>query len=239
MAKRKKKQNRRSYGGYRHRAPEAWQSMACDCGMTLTARGMARHRNSATHRNMRRIKALLNTPCITLEEIAARVGFSKQRVHQVANLINVQCGERQTVCGLRRRQARNDETLRTGLLRAVIATAQQRGLAVETTIKTNGEPGRTRILLNGLTCHLHKVTYQRPYVAIGSRRLPRDGEFNLFLLPDGRWMVMPSSQTPRGRTLIAIHQPRTRKGMGRNKRHDYRDYIEAWHLLAKQESIAA
>jgi hypothetical protein len=73
----------------------------CSCGKVVTTKGSARiHRAGSLHKNARRIRALLSTPCITLQNIGDRIGISRERVRQIARSVGIDTSNaaRRSVC---------------------------------------------------------------------------------------------------------------------------------------------
>lgn len=56
----------------------------CECGRTLSLCMKARHENSIGHQRYQEIQALLNTPGVVLEEIAVKMGVSRQHIQDIA-----------------------------------------------------------------------------------------------------------------------------------------------------------
>src|SRR5262245_3499655 len=76
--------------------------MACpECGLLIRSKNKL-HTQSTYHRQAKRIKALLAQECMTLEEIGKRIGVTRERVRQIAQLIGVDTSpaSRTTVCTL-------------------------------------------------------------------------------------------------------------------------------------------
>jgi hypothetical protein len=90
--------------------------------------------------------------------------------------------------------------------------------------------------VNGRRVHLHRGSYNSNghdrYVAL-SAALAGPLGFDIYELPDGRWLIVPwKLRIPNG-TLFAIElKPAGSKG-GKSYRHDYRELIEAWYLLIR------
>lgn len=242
----RKHKNRRGYEGYKRRAGDGRDVILCSsCNVSVAARSMTRHKAGVLHRQSKRIQALLAKPCLTLESIAKRVGVTRERVRQISLMVGVQCGPRRNVCIVQRVTKRNHgpnkQRINSGLLKGVIEACDGREWRVETLPMEGGLIRTHAVRINGALCHLSLATTKLSgYVTL---RRPRDPnvQFILYQLPDNRWMVVPIQSAPKTSTSIApTLTERGKRVLTKKCRHDWRNYIDAWHLLAtKQESVAA
>lgn len=221
---------------YRQLNPACHEQVVCTCGLSLKRRGLSMHKRSIFHRQHQRIRALLNTNCLTFSEIGKRLGISYERVRQVAKLIGYTSGnERMKVCTIARIEE-SGEAFSTPLIEALrerdkvtVALIPARKPSVELPMQS-----KNIIVNDRYNCRLLRAAERFGGTAI-SIRSPKHlaaAAFLLFSLPDGRWMIVPRDKAPREQTMFMLN-PQERHG-AHSMRHDWREYIEAWHLLRYQ-----
>jgi len=219
------------------------EPFTCECGVTIIRPYHASHQRSVMHRHWRRLHALLSEECISYEEIGQRLGITRERVRQYHQAIAGTPGlggQRRTVCTLRSRDQRWREIpdiatlLTTCPLPVVpILTSTPLGYALNT------------VTIMGQRCIIRHVSLTGPegrYMAI-HRSQPQNvgADFVLYLLPNDRgWLVIPRDRCPTRGTQVSLQPLTGGRGFTKHARHDWREYLNAWHLLGavetKQES---
>lgn len=236
------KQNRRGYEGYKRRPGDGRERVICSsCNASVAARSMTIHKKGTFHRQNKRIRALLSKPCITQIEIAERLGVTTQRVQQIAaRILQVDGHARQRVCTLRRVSDLNDNLLKTNrVLVALRTTCAREGLTFEAVTYLKNEASVIhcrKVKVEGQTCRLTLAASRGRYVSFRRPSNLTDESFVLSLLPDHRWVVVPRAALPAKQTTFAP-EPKPNYGT-RNTRHDWPDYINAWHLLTAEKAQA-
>lgn len=196
------------------------------------------HLKSVAHKQNRRLRALLQKPCITFSEIGRRLGLTRERVRQLAEKLGAQTGrERQYVCAINEHPALPPDCL---ALKAE-KVCQEKGLRFQ--FEDGGGAGYRRRLsthsavIEGKKCLLRHSS-GRPNGNIVVRRpehSTKDADFLLSYVPDGRWLIIPKGKWPRGESTEFQSNDLLNPG-GKSKRHDWPAYIDAWHLLKNEQT---
>jgi|SRR5579871_13406 len=165
-------------------------------------------------------------------QIARTVHCSRERIRQLDMRWNGLTG-----------RARGDHRFRTQPAalpeHPFIEEAIRRGMTVEPVFRKNGGVFERRILVNGHRVYLHyDVSMSRCgstnghiYYRVLASRIAAD--FYVNVMPGARtYMILPASKRPTGPTAISLEAYNPGKPGAHSYRHDYLDYVEAWHLLA-------
>ncbi len=209
----------------------------CECGQILL-KGFAEsrtHRTGVFHLQHRRIKKLLASSCISFAEIGARLGVERERIRQIAKALEIRGHPRQKVCTLGRR-TREIEQARSGdaRLRSLHRVAKRQRI----TLELLPVEGKTRfeslhlVYLNGHLCRLARASLRRgKRIDVRPLKITREVEFAIYWQESAHlWLIVPRKNLPTGKTTFAI-EPMWVYEDGR--RHNWRDYINAWGLLKK------
>lgn len=207
---------------------------ACACGQVIANRA-SRHFSSTFHLQHERIRALLAKDCISLAEIARRVGVSRQRVHQLAkNIFGVQGRIRRKACRLTKK-AETGPGKHWTIANEAAQQAREAGLGAEL-IRVANRSRPWAVSIRGVTClvrtasHLLSNGVERGYSIRGITLMQASADFALIRIDAETWMVLPCEKLPRRQTAFAW--PLRHPEMGaKSCRHDWRQYINAWHLL--------
>lgn len=192
---------------------------------------------SNLEQRQKRIEALLAANCLTYEEIGRRVGVSKQRIGQIAKMLDVIGRDRRRGCALFRHSQKAEQQKRDGLL-AVLLRHVPDTYAFET-VPTKKPLTRYAIrqrvvLINDYFCALMIATLRpeqpTPSVQIHSPRgINRNADFLLYYNADhDLWLIVPHAEVARASTMFSLNP--NWKGHGK----DWRPFINAWHLLEKK-----
>lgn len=162
-------------------------------------------------------------------QIALKVGCSRERVRQIAErdlgLFGIQENER-------RKGERFSKMLPS---HPFVAEAQKRGLIVEIVMGCR-KPLLRVVMVNGIRTCLLKV-WQAPYIG---------HNYVIFKPPDtecdaGVWtvrsigfLILPKEKFPSDMTTFAIEVRYPNMG-AITKRHDYRDYLNAWDVFKERQ----
>ena len=65
-------------------------------------------------------------------------------------------------------------------------------------------------------------------------RILDQAEFVLYLLRDNRWLIIPKQHLPKSKTMFSLFHSYN----GVVNRHDWIEYLEAWRLLKRRDSLA-
>ena len=233
---------RKSYG----------QFFDCGCGMKVsdTVRARSQHKNCTWHRQYKRITRLLSRPCVNFAEIGRRTGITRERVRQIyTDILKQGTGrERAIVCAINHNEelASQAKSIVAPEVKTFWGLAESRGFTcspvpAKTSSKYRCKYQRHALTVNGRLIVARSLLQSGRYFLM-HRPINSLAELAVHQLPDGRWMIVPHEKWPRTRTSFALTY--TQHGAARavqtSFRHDWRDYIDAWHLLApKTESQAA
>jgi hypothetical protein len=197
---------------------------------------MHRHTQGLLHRS-ERVKALLRKDCITQSEIAARVGVTRERVRQIAQHFEFATGtQRRAVCRINKARHR---VFASPLFAGFREACKQRSLSAEPLpLHSDLRSFQLRAaLVNDLKVALKVSSYNvRGYCCISSVRRSVLKRFEVFayLLPDKRWLLLPRELAPTFPTMFALEPNLDGIGITNERRHDYHNFIDAWHLLEAQ-----
>lgn len=217
---------------HRYRRSSSWLRLRrvfkrCD---TCKVAMQVQHFSSNSHKKMERFKVLLAQDCITFTEIGNRLGFTPERARQIAKRFEVKGHKRRKVCTLNRHEMIRQQMIESSFF---IQQAQDRAAQFGWTI----EPlGKKVVVINGKTVrfgHLRQKRYLSVSGIRGSR--PYMCDFAVFCNRD-LWVIFPASDCPRNTTMFSETEPIDQRGMGKEKNHDYRRYINAWHYFEPRHS---
>lgn len=179
-----------------------------------------------------RIRALLGKRCLGFAEIGNRVGFSRERIRQIAAEEGFETGRiRHKICVVSKPEPIPDwaaELTRRSGIQAV---------------PLQGKSSQRRALMNGrvVTVQTGSIHRGTSYMIRPSKR--RDYEFAIWMFPDGHCLVIPAMFVPAKQTTFRIKlkdffhpggfrtQLAVAKALPPAFRHDYRYYIDHWELL--------
>lgn len=193
--------------------------------------GISRSPNGAIRRDA--VAALLGDESLTFTEIGRRVGLTRERVRQIAELAGVTGKTRMAA----RWKPKPPLPNRTAEL--VLISAGNAGLKAEPS-------GRASVVVNGLPCftasacwytQVNKTKYGTYRTRCLNFKLPRravEGNYG-FLLVTSRIgiFVMPRAAWPKGSARFV--PDRDPKFGCHSNRHDYMEYLDAWHLIAEAQ----
>jgi predicted transcriptional regulator len=189
------------------------------------------HREGVLHRHHERIKKLLRKQCISFSEIADRVGITRERVRQIARTMGITPGrQRMSACALTRRDAQFHSDPKFSRLR-------RRTSDLNLTLEPFPSKHRWqvhRVIINGKPCKLTSAKLYGNSVVLSPKRVHPDVDFVIVSINNRTFMVFPTAQYPKKGTKFSMTlNPHSSKGITHTHRHDWRDYIEAWHLLGE------
>lgn len=198
------------------------------CGMTVAESLLWIHRRSLLHRRYHEIKRLIEGNVVTLAEIAARYGVSKEWVSQVS--------ERMGIPGRDRQKQRTMRKLQTSpRLVRLLEDLRAQGLNVSPLVifRRGGNVWvpRRRVLVNGRMCAVIKATVRNERLVRLHYQKTHPAEFVLVQMPD-HWLVIPVEEAPHDTTILSPHLARLAPGSG-GRKHDWNKYLDAWHLLKR------
>jgi hypothetical protein len=201
---------------------------------------MIRHRSGIMHQQAQRIKALLHEPCITLAEIARRLGVTREWARQIARTFGYETGRvRRTTCAIQRWAC----LPLPPRVEAIRKLAAAHGLTCEP-IKTtrNRRWISSRVLIEGHSCGIYSVW---PHEGNPSwlRMCRPQGlfvpDFALYLWQGGAFVVPRSRfQTLKRGTTFVFGRERGKSGT-HSAQHDWPSFWNAWHLLRPRSSVLA
>jgi Winged helix-turn-helix DNA-binding len=202
------------------------------CGVEVSRSGP--HKFGVLHKQSKRIRALLKNPCITYEEIADRVGVSRQRIHQIyERRLGGEGTFRRNLCPTSHHIPKPPRD--NSLAARVKDVCESNGLTVQFILgdKHNPDYHETEIAVNGHRCYLRVAGHtRRGFTNIKSPSAPdRETEFCLYLMRDGQWIVLPRSRWPKSQTVFQALPNLDGVGFTKHCRHDYPEFIENWKLL--------
>jgi hypothetical protein len=200
------------------------------CKFTTPAK--TSHLKSVAHRANKRIRAWLKKPCISFSEIGRRLGLTRERVRQIAEKFCQETGrERQQACAINRLSLQLSSNC---LAMKAENLCRKRGLQFQLTEREgHGHQLSTRsVIIENQKSVLRRcsVRKNRNIVIHKPALNAKDAEFMLSYMPDGRWLVVPRSKWPRGASTEFQPAPLEKPG-AKGRRHDWRAFIDAWHLL--------
>ena len=207
--------------------------VTCECGkfLSLGHSKSIRHRSSVFHKNHRRIKRLLDSPCVSFSEVARRLPVTPERVRQIADreLKGLKGHPRQQACSLEHRT-----TEISPLVKMVLDKCAERKIPSEPKMGFS-RFWSTAVLINGKEVRISSATPNaRGYVALHRT----NADFLIvFIVNEKDWLIIPRAAMPTGSTTISLNPPMSTRGISPSRRHDWRQYINAWHLL-KSENLS-
>lgn len=191
---------------------------------------------SILDRAERRIRILLQNPCVTYAEIGRRLGVTRERIRQIhddmfaeeANTGRV----RMHVCALNKPKQPLPKNCLAFRLKE---KCQSLGLTFQV-VYARGSLSRQRVplpteaIVNGHLCRLQTARLIRGYISISRWRVKKFAFCLSLLLDDGRWIIRPPDRAYR---TMFVEKAFTENLGAYSDKHDWPEYIEAWHLLKK------
>lgn len=174
-------------------------------------------------RNENIIQTSRNHPEYTLAKIAEDYGITKERVRQI--LGKKTCLERLKIKRVFFKSKHLQDRWKHISESLFVKEASLRGFSIEED-KSSSRRSLTSVLINGKKVKISKTPKVREgsSICIGKRK---DTEFIGCILPDGRAFIVPTKIMKNG----ALFQPNLKNEMGFKGRINWREYIDAWHLL--------
>lgn len=208
----------------------------------MRPRAYKNHLKSKFHLNAVRATALLESNCVTFQEIGKRLNVSRERVRQWAGVLGLRKGnDRQKICTYIRHAPERQEK------------AQRKADHIRPLIDKLAEQGLPGMCVGKrlVKCGNHLLHYKRigygPFFSNGYEittvRLARwhaPSDFGFVVGHNSKeniWLVMPVEKYPRNGTLFVMPRDKGERELpgAHQNRHDYPDYIDAWHLLKPAE----
>jgi hypothetical protein len=203
----------------------------------------AYHERSTLHRHGRRIRALLDANCLSLTEIANRVGgITRERMRQIArDYFGVTGRIRQSVCALIQREEKMKvlmDALTSFPIGQVMAKLNELQIPFEAMPSKRGIELR-RLLINGKMCKILKcgprttAGYRSRYRCIRRPQSRDPYDFCIYVDSKHGFLVMPKDKLPKNSTSFILDPPIGYNNMlgTYSTRHDFIDYLEAWDQL--------
>lgn len=193
----------------------------CGCGMVLKMR--ASHRRGAIHRYGPRIRILLEQDCLSFAGIGKRLRITRERVRQIARLLDSKSGrQRQDSCRVKRSAQAEPQHVKE-----LQFIAKDRGLSFERIISMYYNFLTRRVKLSGHVCAIALASNRRGKIHIPARK----GDYDFFLGKTAfGWLVIPREKLPRHETTVLLGRAKPTPG-ARVHRHDWHVYLNAWRLL--------
>jgi hypothetical protein len=187
----------------------------------------------------RRLLALMERPCMTLEVVADRLGVTRQRIHQIAGELGIDTGARRRVCTLKQHKLREGHLLPDTHPRIIERLVALRGQGYSVQGKympKSGQMQKAAVDINGISCRIcitespARKLRPRSRVSYFTFQLPRsNAEFLILYIAQAdvayvvrRSWVSASICIPIGRI----------EGYNNIPQRDWEQWREAWHLLA-------
>jgi hypothetical protein len=182
------------------------------------------------HKRIPTIRRLLEQPSVGFNEIGRKVGLTRERIRQLATLMGQLAGRKRHEVA--RNQRLNETLLQHPVLGELVNEANKHGLKVEA-IQAR-RMYETRVLINGKRCsvsdHAPVIRNSKVYFRVTGYRMKDDVKFILVRCGNTGWMIFPRQKAPQKTTDTVLGRDRLKPG-GRNKRHDWPQYLDAWHQL--------
>lgn len=162
--------------------------MQCSCGtpgLSKDAMNGAYHLNSVIHKHGRRLLALKDHDCITLQEMADRVGVTRERVRQILKRLDSSYDgvERHSMCSLKSRHEKAVRAFETEkryrLLRDLRAECEKRGIDFELKIASSGMFHYKLARVGGFPCAVRDQAWSSKHFNRITRTENVDGYFRL------------------------------------------------------------
>jgi hypothetical protein len=196
-----------------------------------------------------RLSSMLDDPQFAYQEIANKLGLSKQYIAQLANELGINGRHRERV-RLSRREPRIIKKFRQypSEIRAVMNKLRRAGLRVAPYNSPQpSTPNRVRtslkmILVNGALCMIQvRPAFKfRPngceYARLDVGRDIKQAQVALFAIRRGRTMKLYVIPLTHLRNISSVYIPANGKyatGSSKKPRKDWTLYEEAWHLLGR------
>lgn len=191
------------------------------------------HRQGVRHQYARKLLRWLADENISFADMSRRLRVSRERVRQLAALFpkSLTGRERQRRVAIRR--TRETLTQGRGPISRVAREFNARGIAWHPVRRRNPYEFSERVMEIGPPPHLRCCAQRygrKPtgyyYIAKAAKTIC---DFYLFVGPAGI-LVFPHEARPRGQTMFLLGRRRKAAGVP-GARHDWGDYLNAWHLI--------
>lgn len=202
-----------------------------ECGQMLKKHGF-HHEKGVYHQQHKRIVALLKEPCMTLEDIATRLGVTRERVGQIGEIIGMPGGwERRSLCVARRIPQR---LRKSEIFASFEKEVLEQGFTLNYLRRPDVNAAYKRLsIVNGWRCLLRQGKSNQKHIMIsGCRHRDYDFDFVVYrIMPLGKWLIVPKERASKNLTMFAISPAPNGNGQSMSKRHDWRDYLDNWEPL--------
>lgn len=198
------------------------------CGVRVAESLMWKHRRSLLHRRYHEIKRHFERNVLSLARLAARYGVTREWVSQAAERLGYPGRSRQKARTLRKLQS---SPKLQKLLEELRAQGVNASPIVSKKAGGNITVPKRRVLVNGRVCTVVKAIVRNERLLTLHYQATYPVDFVLVRMPE-YWLVFPADEAPRDTMIVAPHLPRLAAGAG-GCRHDWKKYINAWHLLEK------
>ena len=200
------------------------------CQVQLPTARRVHHEKSLFHNRIPTIRRLLERPSVGFNEIGRKVGLSRERIRKLATLMGQPAGRKRHETA--RNQRLNEKLLQHPVLGKLVNEARKHGLKVEAI--QGLRMYKTRVLINGRLCSVSNpepvIKNRKLYFRISGCRMKDDVKFILVHCENTGWMILPRHKAPQKSTRFVLGRDRLNPG-GRNRRHDWPQYLDAWHQL--------
>lgn len=200
--------------------------MRCSCGVEVRRLYMPQHLDSLVHHHARRLLALRDRGCMTLQEMADRIGTTRQRISQIFKMLddNFDGYARYRICTLRKKQIATLKAFLHGerfeLLRSFRSEVEALGLPFAPVQFTSGKIDPTKAMIGSRLCVIRQSGWTtRGLVAFRgkSKTNKTDGYFRLrgydgeipvdFVAVNADeygWFIVPSDIAPKRATYLVL-----------------------------------
>jgi len=212
-------------------------AMVTCCGKTFPAGFRDKHEAGLLHRAQQQVRDLLSQPGMTNRKIAKQLGCSHERVAQIIKHLGAAPALKRSAEFVVNRSRQH--TLDHPLVSAFIQAAESNGVACELMTATGRREFLQRaISANGYLVQLRKTKYNRNgYVTLHRRNSDKQVDFMAYLLQNtGQWIIVPWAKRPIHQTTFAVEPNLDAIGMTADNRHDWPQFLNAWHLLTEPKA---
>lgn len=192
------------------------------------------------HQNKEAITALLQANDLTLTEIARRFNVSRELIRHIAIGLKLKSGHQRRAAHLKERL--RQEAASRPIVARFISRCRDAGLQWDLLPCSKVGYQAETLLVEGLTVRLkssrafdHKNS-KRKYVRIAATA-SREWDIVAYELPDGRWLFLEQPNQVVKATSFTL-SPLIKCG-GRQHRHDWREFVEAWDIFQPRSQFRA
>lgn len=198
--------------------------------MIFNSGGTGKLMHARVCNRVKRVKALLATNCLNYTQIGKRVGLTRERIRQIADMFGYEADSRHGICKMEHPKPVKIRPL----LAKLIQELDKRGIAYSIEgrfLRINGKSCVPISMCSHPAVGKHSISAERRSHYVNLRRPQAHADFTIGRADKegGIWFIVPWDTLPDVQTTFSLHP---KPGMGATTlRHDYLFYKDRWDLL--------